>query len=149
MLSASVAGWQDEPEETAEGAERHEEVTAKFTTKVPEVKNFSRSARYQVRLEERPRFADERLESFDDCQSAEREMKVVRRAEVQELTVKALKPLFNRFFALSLNQREAIVGRLCDAVGRIMAAPRWSHASMLVPPDEGEGSSRWVECGAH
>ena len=35
--------------------------------------------------------------------------------------------------SFSLNLCEAIFGRLCDAVGGIMAAPRWSHASMLCP----------------
>ena len=30
----------------------------------------------------------------------------------------------------SLNQRETIAGRLCDAVGGIMAAPRWSQVSL-------------------
>lgn len=30
----------------------------------------------------------------------------------------------------AINQRETIAGRLCDAVGGIMAAPRWSPASM-------------------
>ena len=35
--------------------------------------------------------------------------------------------------SFSLNQRETVAGRLCDAVGGIMAAPRWSHASMLGP----------------
>ena len=32
--------------------------------------------------------------------------------------------------SFSVNQRETITGRLCDAVGG-MAVPRWSHASML------------------
>ena len=34
----------------------------------------------------------------------------------------------------SPNQRETVAGRLCDAVGGIMAAPRWSQASMLCLP---------------
>ena len=46
----------------------------------------------------------------------------------------------------SLNWRETTAGRLCDAVGGIMVAPRWSVDA--VPPDQKRLFTP-SECGAH
>ena len=46
------------------------------------------------------------------------------------------------FSVLSVNQRETIADRLCGAVGGIMAAPRWSQASMRCPRRGGDPPRR-------
>ena len=46
-------------------------------------------------------------------------------------------PMFGSTAWRLLLPRATNSGRFCDAVGSVMAAPRWSHASTLVPPVEG------------
>ena len=63
--------------------QRLEEATTKFTTEVLETKTSCAAevAWYQERLEERSRFADERLETPHGCQSGDHGIKVVLRAK--------------------------------------------------------------------
>ena len=73
-----------------EGPEQRVKIIDKFLEKASQaqIAPAAEVARQREILEARPRFADGRLESLDDCQPEQHRMKTARRAEAPEFTAK-------------------------------------------------------------